>query len=149
MKKITSMMTLVFISLNLHAKSLCSKGEHTYFSCQIDIKEISFCGQPNKFLEYRYGTLKKIEMSYRADAQKNRKNKINHILMGNDIFFFKKNDYYYSLSIPMKGYPVLQIKKNQKITNALECKTADSWSGENKFLKFISDEEINDLDSIL
>jgi len=133
----------------LKAKSLCLKDEQTYFSCQTGKKEISFCGKTDKFIEYRFGRPKKIEMSYRVDANKFSNNNISQVVMGNDIFFFKKSNYYYSLSIPMKGYPVLQIKKNQKLVSILECNTMGSWSGDNKFLKDINKDQIDNLDNIL
>ncbi len=63
-------------------------------------------------------------MSYRVDNSKNRNNKINQVVIGNDIFFFNKSNYYYSLSIPIKGYPALQIKK---IKNLLVYWNATQW----------------------
>lgn len=146
----------IFISIiavlscsSLNAKSLCLKGEETYFSCQTGKKEISFCGKTNKFLEYRFGKPQKIEMSYRVDDNKNRNNRINQVVMGNDIFFFNKSNYYYSLSIPIKGYPVLQIKKNQKLVSVLECRSIESWAGHNQFLTDLNEDQIENLDNIL
>lgn len=140
---------IVLSSSNLHAKSLCLKTEQTFFSCPTGKKVISYCGQPNKFLEYRFGTPQKIELSYRVDANKNLNNKINHVIMGNDIIFFNNKGYYYSLSIPMKGYPNIQIKQKQKLVNTFECKAMDTWSGDNKFLNEMNEDQIDNIDDIL
>ncbi|MFT0694729.1 hypothetical protein ACDX34_11450 [Acinetobacter bereziniae] len=148
-KSIFILIIAVLSCSSLNAKSLCLKDEEIYFSCQTGKKEISFCGKTNKFLEYRFGKPKKIEMSYRVDNSKNRNNKINQVVIGNDIFFFNKRNYYYSLSIPIKGYPALQIKKNQKLISVLESNSMGSWSGYNRFLTDINEDQIENLDNIL
>lgn len=140
---------IVLASSNLNAKSLCLKTEKTLFTCVTGKKIISYCGQPNKFLEYRFGTPKRIELSYRVDANKNANNKITHAILGNDIFFFKNKGYFYTLSIPMKGLPNLQVKKDQRHVSSLECKTMSTWSGGSKFLSELNQDQIQNLDDIL
>ena len=140
---------IVLSSSNLQAKSLCLKTEKTLFTCETGKKVISYCGQPNKFLEYRFGTPKRIELSYRVDANKNSNNKINHLLMGNDMYFFKNKGHFYTLSIPMQGLPNLQVKKNQQRVSTLECKTMGTWSGDSKFLNEVNQDDIQNLDDVL
>ena len=95
MNKLILIGSMIVLSCsNLQAKSLCLKTEKTLFTCETGKKVISYCSQPNKFLEYRFGTPKRIELSYRVDAKKNSNNKINHVIMGNDMFFFENKGYF-------------------------------------------------------
>ncbi len=56
------------------AEGLCTPEEHTYFSCPIKSgKTLSVCGQKTadslSWLQYRFGTKQKIELSYPTDAK--------------------------------------------------------------------------------
>lgn len=116
-----------------NAASLCEPQEKVLFSCALkNTKTVAICmadGEKEKYVEYKFGKPKKIELTHRADHQT-----MNHafqradILYGNnavDTIWFQNGDHLYDVSMPARGAPAVEVWKNEKILAHMKC--AAGW----------------------
>lgn len=108
--------------------TLCHRDEEVFFSCSVNKKIVSVCATPENaqsgYMEYRFGTTQKIEMSYRGDATHPRFNRlaVNYASNTATIMWFRNADTDYLLNFPTKGRPSLEIKKEGKTIAEMTCK---------------------------
>jgi hypothetical protein len=110
-------------------KSLCGAGENVYFSCELGKKNVSLCASgpsvQEKYLEYRFGTRDKVEMKHTANANtstKFRRTEITYASNSSSIIWFRNNEFQYLLHFPMRGGPVLEVKKGPSTVAEMSCK---------------------------
>jgi hypothetical protein len=81
-------------------------------------------------MEYRFGTKKKIEMTYRAtdDTQsKFKKTEALYASNSSNLIWFHVNQFRYILNLPMRGGPVLEVKNAERTIAEMACKRG--WQG--------------------
>lgn len=115
-------------------KNLCSPVEEVYFSCEVGKKIVSLCSSKSAdttpYMEYRYGTGKKIELEYRGFAAPKYSFYRTEVLYASNsskIIWFKNHDTNYLLNLPMRGGPNLEVKKDGKTLIEMACK--GGWGG--------------------
>jgi len=76
MKRVLLIITMLFAQTVAAGSSLCADNEKTYFSCSAgpERKLASLCGskslqRPNSYLQYRFGTQKKLELVFPDDKK--------------------------------------------------------------------------------
>jgi hypothetical protein len=122
---------------NLHAEtaSLCKKNETTLFSCSLtNSKVASICtseSRTSEYVEYRYGSVAKIELSYNA-SPKNKKNifnraEITYANNSEDTIWFHNEAFTYSIFMPTRGTPGVEVTRNKEVVARHEC--AGGWRG--------------------
>jgi hypothetical protein len=112
---------------------LCQPQEKVIFSCPLkNSKIVSLCVSANpalSFVEYRFGKPAKPELLYRASGED--KDHLFHraeVLYGNnsvDNIWFANGKYIYSINMPARGAPGVEVWKNGDIVANMECK--DGW----------------------
>ncbi|QBE65929.1 hypothetical protein [Pseudoduganella lutea] len=121
--------------LRAENKTLCKKTEVSLFSCGLsNSKVVSICASENgasNYLEYRYGTASKVELSYKADAE-DKKNvfhraEITYANNAEDTIWFHNGPFMYSIFMPARGIPGIEVSRNKDVIARHEC--ADGWRG--------------------
>jgi hypothetical protein len=108
--------------------TLCHEDEEVFFSCDIKEKVLSICtSTPNvqsPYMEYRFGTEKKLEMKVRADATHPKFSRlaVNYASDTATILWFRNADIDYLLNMPAKAGPSLELKKDGKTIGEMSCK---------------------------
>lgn len=133
--KISRNNILFFITLLLLRKivaassqTLCNQDEKVFFSCNVNRKIVSICITPKRaptpYMEYRFGTEKKIEMTYRGDSLHPKFKRVAVTYASNTatILWFRNDDIDYLLNFPMNGGPSLEVKKAGKTIAKMACK---------------------------
>jgi len=117
------------------AKTNCNPNEGVFFSCQIGAKIVSLCMQPkgelDEYLEYRFGTPRRIELRYRGtlkDApRKFFRAEITGVSNTGTTVWFVNQETHYVLNAPVRGGPYLEVIIRGKRISRLPCK--DEWAG--------------------
>jgi hypothetical protein len=129
-----SMLFLISANSKAETKNLCSNTEVVYFSCETGKKIISLCSsskvERTPYMEYRYGTNKKVELKYRGFSAPNYgfyRTEILYASNSSKIIWFKNQDTNYLLNLPMRGGPILHVEKEGKTIAELSCK--GGWGG--------------------
>jgi hypothetical protein len=129
----TLLLTLILLISTACAEvktSNCDKKEEILFSCSTGKKIISFCASPKDFrpayLEYRFGTPKMIELSYKVvehdSVNKFSRAEVLGASSSSTEIWFENNGVNYVLGDPVKGDAALEIVKQKKIITRLVCK---------------------------
>ena len=129
-KNILFFITLLVLSKLVAAspQTLCNQDEQVFFSCNVNKKIVSICTAQNPatipYMEYRFGTEKKIEMTYRGDSLHPKFNRVAVTYASNTatILWFRNDDIDYLLNFPMKGGPSLEVKNAGKTIVEMACK---------------------------
>ena len=79
-------------------------------------------------MSYRFGTPKKIEMTYSGGATEQKFSRIEAVGASNSakIISFTNHDVKYSLLSPVRGFPILEVEKDGKDLARMECK--NGWT---------------------
>lgn len=109
--------------------SLCNKVEAVHFSCQFkSLKYASICRPLDAaadYLEYRFGTQSKIEMSYRSDKTKHNsafhRGEVAYVNNSDQVLWFKNKGYVYRIYSPIKGVLGLIVSRKGAHIARLEC----------------------------
>lgn len=115
-------------------KSLCKANENVLFSCSLGKKTVSLCTSDNgtapEYLEYRFGTPAKIELSYKGTATdsplKFKRSEVTYASNAATIVWFKNSETNYLLHFPADGGPLLEVIKDGKTIAELSCK--NGWA---------------------
>lgn len=129
----TSILALFLFMLMLPAtsraekNSLCSSSESTFFSCSFTKKTVSLCEKkgPVGYLEYRYGTKERIEMTHRATHTTESKFKETTVLYASNsanVIWFSVSHFSYILNFPTRGGPSLEIRNEGLKVAEMSCK---------------------------
>ena len=108
-------------------QTLCRSNEQVFFSCSLGKKIVSVCMTPDHakvpYMEYRFGTARKIEMKYRSDAQQPKFSRVavNYASDTATILWFTNADTDYLLNFPTKGGPDLEVKQHGKTISQMAC----------------------------
>ena len=117
--------------------TLCEKQEVSVVSCGIKGKQqkiVSICAvidskTPDKnFIEYRFGTKKNIQLSYKVTRQTTDQKLYRWVdkVTYTTYFGFNKGEFSYSVGVPEERFGALtfvSVKKNGNDISNLECKT--------------------------
>jgi hypothetical protein len=131
------------------ASTLCNANETVFFSCPTRNKIISICapkaGSAPEFLEYRFGTTKNTEMTYRAERNNTKRFRhANHMFSGNEygLLWFRNENVTYLINTPSQGNSFLQVRKKGKTLATINCKT-DSRGDIDQASPFVEHVEAN------
>lgn len=104
------------------AQTLCTPNEQVFFSCPLGKKIVSLCTTAET-MSYRFGTPKKIEMTYSSGATAPKFNRREALGASNSakIIWFTNNEVKYLLYSPARGGPVLEVEKDEKTLARMEC----------------------------
>ena len=81
-------------------------------------------------MDYRYGTLKKIELEHRGFSAPKYgfyRTEVLYASNSSKIIWFKNQDTNYLLNLPMRGGPILEVRKDGKTLVEMACK--GGWGG--------------------
>ena len=123
----------IFSHANAAMKTNCQLDEKVFFSCPSGKKIISMCESTEpavvQYMEYRYGTSKKIELRFRGSKtdvpKKFSRAEVSGASNSGTIIWFKNNDTYYTLNSPVRGGPYLEILLHGERIARLACN--DDW----------------------
>jgi hypothetical protein len=109
--------------------TLCKSNETPIFSCGFKNKKIvSICYPKNSqqgYVDYRFGNKSKVELTYSANPhlpeQKFHRGEVVYANNSDDMIWFKKGNYRYSVYSPMRGGPGLSVSLNGEVVTRLEC----------------------------
>jgi len=109
--------------------TLCASDENIIFSCELKNKKIvSVCSSNSHkqgHMDYRFGKKSKVELSYSANTQlptqKFHRGEIVYANNSEDVLWFKKGHYRYTVYSPTRGAPGLSIALNGDVITRLEC----------------------------
>lgn len=122
---------------HVHASgaALCASQEKVIFTCGVtNNKMVSLCGSSDaaqSYIEYRFGSKSAVELTFKAS--KATPDRIFHraevVYAGNaeDTIWFKNGQYTYSIFLPARGAPGLEVSRRGEIAVHLECK--GGWGG--------------------
>jgi hypothetical protein len=125
----------------------CVNGERIFFSCSSKSKVISYCASPIKssspYLEYRFGSPNKIELSYKVFGSDLIKKIHRADVLGassaSTAIWFTNNEISYILNDPVKGTPSLEVIENKQTIAKFNCEM--NFAGDTSMpLKLIEDE---------
>ena len=118
-----SLLLLLLSTTCCSAQTLCAPNEQVFFSCPVGKKVVSLCTTAEA-MSYRFGTPKKIEMTYSGGAAERKFSRREAIGASNSakIIWFTNNDIKYSLYSPARGGPMLEVEKDEKTLARMECK---------------------------
>lgn len=108
------------------AKSLCEKYENVVWSCQDKRKIYSICSsrdltETNGYLQYRAGTLKRMEFKYPPVLQHPKGYFEYGLLAHGAILNFKNGLYSYEISENLIGQPWISVSKDDKNLSSFQC----------------------------
>ncbi len=117
------------------SKSHCNSNEGVFFSCQLGSKFVSICtnpkGQSNEYLEYRFGTLRRVELRYKGTSKdtprKFSRAEITGASNSGTTIWFLNQGTHYVLNAPVRGGPYLEVIMHGKRQLKLACK--NEWAG--------------------
>jgi hypothetical protein len=109
--------------------TLCASDENIIFSCELKNKKIvSVCSSSSPkqdHIDYRFGKKSKVELSYSANTQlptqKFHRGEIVYANNSEDVLWFKKGNYRYTVYSPIRGDPGLSVALNGDVITRLEC----------------------------
>lgn len=112
----------------------CESSENSIFSCGFkNSKIVSLCGSSDRahtYVEYRFGSKTKIELNFRSsiDSAEHKFHRGEVIYASNSatVIWFKKGNYIYSIFMPARGGPGLEVTKRGDVVTRMECK--DGWT---------------------
>lgn len=110
-------------------KTLCEARETVIFFCRVnDSKVVSLCSSPDsvqKYVDYRFGKKPKIELRFRASIanpeKKFHRGEVIYASNSADMIWFKNGQFLYSLFMPTRGGPGLQVSRNNHVISRQEC----------------------------
>lgn len=138
MKKIISAATILLLHVEFSYAdpadiSLCKANEETIFSCQTAKKKIislcEFRTRSSNFIEYRYGTLANVELSYRADAKSKNKfyqGTFHGGKISTNLIWFNNGPFTYSIFSPDWGQDGVAVINNDKLISSQKCSEKSS-----------------------
>lgn len=109
-------------------QTLCRPQEQVFFSCNLGKKIVSLCmtpdNAPSPYMEYRFGTAKNIELTYRSDAREPKFSRVavNYASNSENILWFNNAGTDYLLHLPMKAGPGLEVRQQGKTISDMACK---------------------------
>ena len=147
----------LFTSTQLHAAEigLCTARESVIFSCTLkNSKIVSICGSPDNaqsYVEYRFGNKSRLELKYSASPQTAQlmfhRGEVLYANNSEDTIWFKNGEFLYSIFMPARGGPGLEVSRHGAPVARMECK--GGWSRvtrEKKTMsKFINEHGTGDL----
>jgi hypothetical protein len=109
------------------AQTLCTPDEQVFFSCPVGKKIVSLCTTADK-MSYRFGTPKKIEMTFSGGATDRKFSRIEVSGASNSSrnVSFTNQGVNYTLYSPARGGPGLNVDKDGVSLAHMECKSG--WS---------------------
>jgi hypothetical protein len=118
---------------NAATQTNCQLHEKVFFSCPSGKKKISMCEssepEAEQYIEYRYGTSKKIELRFKGSKtdvpKKFSRAEISGASNSGTTIWFKNNDTYYTLNAPVRGGPYLEVLLHGERIARLACN--DGW----------------------
>ena len=121
----------------IHASDalLCTSQEKVIFACGFkNNKIVSLCGSPDAaedYIEYRFGNKLHVELAYKASqANADRifhRAEIIYASNAEYTIWFKNGQYTYSIFLPVRGAPGLEVSRDGGVAARLECK--GGWGG--------------------
>lgn len=121
----------------LHASgaALCTSQEKVIFTCGFkNNKMVSLCGSADdaqSYIEYRFGSKSALEFTFKASkATADRvfhRAEVVYARNAEDTIWFKNGQYTYSIFLPARGAPGLEVSRDGEIAAHLECK--GGWRG--------------------
>ncbi len=117
-----------------HTKSNCHSGEDVFFSCEVGAKRMSICspkGVTDEYLEYRFGTDKRIELRFKGTLKdvprKFSRAEITGASNSGTTLWFLNRGTHYVLNAPVRGGPYLDVINGGKRISRLACR--GQWTG--------------------
>ena len=129
-KKVSSEILLFLIlvsgTASAQVKSLCEKYENVVWSCQAKKKIYSICSskdltETNGYLQYRAGTLERIELKYPPVLQHPKGQFEYGLLAHGAILIFKNGLYSYEISEDLIGQPWIRVSKDERDISSFRC----------------------------
>ena len=121
-------------SAHVHTKSNCNTREDVFFSCAVGAKRMSICspkGEADDYLEYRFGTPKRIELRFKGTLKdvprKFSRAEITGASNSGTTLWFLNRGTHYVLNAPVRGGPYLDVINEGKRISRLTCK--GQWTG--------------------
>lgn len=115
--------------------SLCNSQEKVIFACGFKNNKVaSICGSPDaaqSYVEYRFGSKSAMELTYKSSqvtpARLFHRAEVVYANNAEDTIWFKNGRYTYSIFLPARGTPGLEVSRDGDVVAHLECK--GGWSG--------------------
>jgi len=113
----------------------CNSQETVIFTCGFkNNKMVSLCGSPDgaeSYIEYRFGSKTAVELAYKvsqASADRSfHRAQVVYASNAEDTIWFKNAQYIYSIFLPARGAPGLEVSRHGDIAAHFECK--GGWAG--------------------
>ena len=124
--EILFLLILVSGTATAQVKSLCEKYENVVWSCQAKKKFYSICAskdltETKGYLQYRAGTLDRIELKYPPVLQHPKGQFEYELLAHGAILIFKNGLYIYEISEDLIGQPRIRVSKDEKDIASFRC----------------------------
>lgn len=128
-----SIVFICLLSANSHLRAddstLCEPVEKVIFSCGFkNAKTVSICGSSDNaqsYVEYRFGRANNIEFKFRASAKDPKhqfhRGEIAYANNSEDMIWFRNGKFRYSIFMPTRGGPGVEISRDSKVEARLEC----------------------------